>query len=178
MKYINSMRPKYALFALFIFLGASPAFAQLPQIIGSGLQSGSAARYSYVTQGDQSIEVDVWGTVRFPGRFEVPLDANLGDLIALSGGPLNTTRDSRLVSRITTVRISRGINSNRSVVFEQDFQNLLNLQGSFPNLENGDVIMIETIDTSKNQWVTQWLLPLSQLTATIVLIVLRANQVN
>lgn len=170
------MKNVLCLFALFLI--STPVFGQIvpPGGILNDLRSGSAARYSYVTQGEQSIEVDVWGTVRFPGRFEVPLDSDLADLIALSGGPNMTSRDTRIVTSRTIVKVSRESGSNRSVVFEQEFDNLLNLQGSFPSLETGDVVMIETLERSKNQWLREWALPVAQLTATIFLIIYRRDQ--
>ena len=62
---------------------------------------GSAASYYYVSKpGELTMQVNIWGSVRNPGRYEVPTSTDLIQLVSFAGGP-NQGAD------MSDVRVSR-----------------------------------------------------------------------
>lgn len=86
------------------------------QVSGGGfaptLPSASAASYFYVSKpGELTMQVNVWGYVAHPGRYEVATSTDLIQLISYAGGPipdakLDEVKVTRFLKRDTG--ISRG----------------------------------------------------------------------
>jgi hypothetical protein len=104
------------------------------------LPSASAASYYYVSKpGELTMQVNIWGYVRNPGRYEIPTSTDLVQLVSFAGGPsqgadmndVHVTRFLRKESGITRQRIS------------VDLENLENVELSKLTLYPGDTIFID-----------------------------------
>ena len=97
----------------------SLAFAQSNESgLGANPPSPSAASYYYVAKpGELTIQVNIWGDVQKPGRYEVASTTDLVQLISYAGGP---TREANL----SDVRISRYVKTHSGIQKQQIVVNL------------------------------------------------------
>lgn len=109
--------------AILLLLGASSFMAAqgTESGMGSVLPSASAASYYYVAKpGELTMQVNIWGDVQKPGRYEVASGTDLVQLISYAGGP---TREANLgevrISRF--VRTQAGRNKQLVLVNLEDF---------------------------------------------------------
>lgn len=117
--------------------------AQLNQSgLGSTLPSPSAASYYYVAKpGELTMQVNIWGDVQKPGRYEVASTTDLVQLISYAGGP---TREAKL----SDIRISRYV---KTIAGLQKQQLSVNLEDFFRTdeaklaLQPGDAIYIDYV---------------------------------
>lgn len=56
------------------------------------LTSQQGGFYNYGDKDKVNIEVNVWGYVKFPGKYLIPKGSTIMDLISYSGGPLTETK--------------------------------------------------------------------------------------
>lgn len=132
----------------------------------------AAAYYNYTRTGDVSVIVNIWGTIRFPGRYELTKGSNLGDAVSLAGGPSDTGERPDEFDRVITVTLSRqGING-REVIFQSELSQIVESKVGLPVLLDDDVLYINTVSTSKATFRNVYL-PAANLLATGLLIVLR-----
>ena len=80
-------------------------------------RSNIAAYYYYAEPGDLTMQVNVWGTVRYPGRYEVKNGTDLGQLLSYAGGP-QLTRRREQDEQIITVRVSGSNEQRRQIIYE------------------------------------------------------------
>jgi len=109
----SSSARNVVLIGLFFTIGTVASHAQ---IMGGGfsstMPSASAASYYYVSKpGELTMQVNIWGYVRNPGRYEVPTSTDLIQLLSFAGGPspdakLDQVKVTRFLKRDTG--ISRG----------------------------------------------------------------------
>ena len=64
-----------------------------------------------------NIKVSVWGYVKFPGKYIVPVNSNLRDLVSIAGGP---TPDAYL----DDVRLVRTLADSTQQVFNYNFSRI------------------------------------------------------
>jgi hypothetical protein len=109
---------------------------------GNPLQQASQPSYYYIARpGEITMQVNLWGDVLKPGRYEVPISTDLIQLISLAGGP---TREADL----SEVRISRyaksaaGLSKYQVKVNLEDF--LKTDEAKLPLL-NGDAIYVDYV---------------------------------
>ena len=75
------------------------------QTLGDLISSSTAAFYKFADPTDITIEVKVWGSVQYPGLYEVRQGTRLSTLLTLAGGPVGGS-DSRM-RRTYTIRVWR-----------------------------------------------------------------------
>ncbi len=56
------------------------------------LRNNPGALYDYSDPQSVNIKVAVWGFVKFPGRYIVPVNTKVSDLLSLAGGPVSEAR--------------------------------------------------------------------------------------
>ncbi len=62
----------------------------VPYALSQGsISTGNASFFKITKQGEYSITVNLWGYVRVPGRYEIPSDCDIIQLISFAGGPSN-----------------------------------------------------------------------------------------
>jgi len=88
-----------------------------------------------------NIKVAVWGFVKYPGRYFVPINTTVTDLLSLAGGP---TDDAHL----DQLRIYRVAEDGTNELYQFDYDDLmwedqLRLKKrSIPDLQAGDILVV------------------------------------
>jgi hypothetical protein len=135
-------------------------------------RASNAAYFNYTRVGDVAVTVNIWGTIRYPGRYELTKGSDLGDAVSLAGGPADIGDRPKEYARSISVTLSRqGING-RQVIFQSDLSQIVESKTSLPVLQDDDVLYVNTVTTSKTD-ITRILLPAMNLVATTLLIVWR-----
>lgn len=124
---------------VFNFLG----FSQNEDIqIGSSFvrAQSNGAYYDYSDPEAVNIKVDVWGFVKYPGKYVIPVYSKLTDLLSLAGGP---TEDAHLED----LRILKAGENNNQDIFHYDYNELMweeKIQSTIknPSIQAGDILII------------------------------------
>jgi hypothetical protein len=98
-----------------------------------------SAYYNTAKPGDVMMQINIWGFVAKPGRYEVPVTTDLIQLISFAGGPQE-------YSRMDNVKITRFEKIDTAVVIKEIFVNLSDATKVNPasfKLCQGDVIEID-----------------------------------
>jgi NADH:ubiquinone oxidoreductase subunit F (NADH-binding) len=85
------------------------------------------------------MEVNLWGYVRNPGRYEVPISTDLVELLSFAGGP---TQGASL-DDVKIVRGIRGGSTIRKVEFRINLDRMERLDDKALDLEPGDTVLME-----------------------------------
>jgi len=108
--------------------------------IGSGNPNTSAAAFYYVSKsGELTMQVNIWGAVQRPGRYEVPTSTDLVQLVSYAGGP-------NIDAAIDDVRITRLNKKEKDVIKSEyyvDLEKLSTTEESKLELNPGDTIFID-----------------------------------
>lgn len=140
---INRVIPILLLGILFVAAGASESHAQVQnELIRS--RYSPAAYYNYAEEGELTMLVSVWGTVRNPGLYEVPEGTHLSTLFSVSGGP-SVSQRTRRQERTINIRLVRDVGGEREVIFESIMRNDIIVEDADPLLLEGDVLTVETV---------------------------------
>ncbi len=116
------------------------AVAQMETNLGASHSGASSAAYYYISKpGEITMSINLWGYVRNPGRYEVPISTDLIQLLSYAGGPL---ADADLGS----VKIARAVRRDdaiRTVEYTVNLRHLDKLDEKARDIEPGDTIFIE-----------------------------------
>jgi hypothetical protein len=106
-------------FALAQILTTSDTKAQLTSGgLAPTLPSASAASYYYVSKpGELTMQVNVWGYVHNPGRYEVPTSTDLIQLLSFAGGPIQD-------AKLDEVKVTRFLKRDTGISRGEFFVNL------------------------------------------------------
>lgn len=127
------------MFALLIPVQGS---AQLESGIGPALSGSSPAAYYYISKsGEITMPINLWGYVKNPGRYEVPISTDLVQLVSFAGGPL---ADANLTD-VKITRVMRRDTQLRKVEFTVNLKHLDQIDEMALNLQAGDTIFIDNI---------------------------------
>jgi protein involved in polysaccharide export with SLBB domain len=112
---------KKLLFTL-LFTFSVLAFGQNGDIqIGSSmnqLRQSQGALYDYSDPESVNIRVSVWGFVKFPGKYIIPINSTVNDLLSFSGGP---TDDAHL----TKLKVIRMAEDSSQMVINLNYEDIL-----------------------------------------------------
>jgi NADH:ubiquinone oxidoreductase subunit F (NADH-binding) len=105
--------------------------------------------YNYSASSGCDLMVSVWGYVGNPGRYKVPCETNLLDLLSFCGGPLTRGGSESYLYRIKIVR-KGGVDRENEIaeVFEIDLDKYLELRDT-PTITSelllfpGDLIIVD-----------------------------------
>lgn len=100
--------------------------------------------YFYVLPGEVSTQVSILGTVRAPGFYTLSDGIDLGEALALAGGPLVASQNAE-VERIVTIRLYRGEGA-RELVYESTLDGFARDASAHPRLADGDLIEVATTE--------------------------------
>ncbi len=84
--------------------------------------------------------INVWGQVRNPGRYEVPISTDLVQLLSFAGGPM----PDALLSAVKVSRIVRREDAIRIVEYVVNLEHLDKLDEKARDLEPGDTVFMDT----------------------------------
>jgi len=112
-------------------------------LLGKNQKQPTAALYDLSNPLGVNIEVNIWGFVRFPGRYIVPIKTTFMDLMSYAGGPMES-------SNLADIRIIRNpVNiSEKPKIIKLDYNDLFwedkisGVSKVNPELQTGDVILI------------------------------------
>ncbi|MGZ8887636.1 MAG: SLBB domain-containing protein [Nitrososphaeraceae archaeon] len=124
-------------------LFAIPLFAQVDQQIGrtrDQFNSYYGNFYDYSDPTTINVKVSIWGYVRSPGKYIVPIYTTVPDLISYAGGPVEE-------SNLDDVRIYRVDKNANEEIIKLNYTDLLhedqlNKNKVNPNLKAGDILII------------------------------------
>lgn len=141
----------FLLIGVFFFLIAPSAQAQDFGRVEE-TETNADSYFFYVVPGEATIEVQVMGTVRHPGLYRLGQGADLGQLLALSGGPILDVRE-RDRAREATIRLYRAQAGGEELVYEAGFEaSIADRSTSYPELQNGDVMTVEVVERQRITW--------------------------
>jgi protein involved in polysaccharide export with SLBB domain len=89
--------------------------------IGSSLnqlRQSQGALYDYSDPESVNIKVAIWGFVKFPGKYIIPINSTVNDLLSLSGGP---TDDAHL-NELKLIRIAE---DSSQVVVDLSYEDVM-----------------------------------------------------
>ena len=112
-------------------------------ILGKSNKQTTAAVYDLSDPTGVNVEVSLWGTIRYPGRYRVPVNTTFLDLMSYAGGPLET-------SNLEDIRILRESNNQakKPEVIKLNYNDLLwedkvkSTSRINPMLQAGDIILV------------------------------------
>lgn len=108
-----------------------------------------AAYNTFFQPGEATVQVQVLGSIGRTGMWEVGVSVDLGQLIALAGGPTATLyTESQGSSRSHsegTVKLYRQTGGRRDLIYEASIDQMLMEPEHYPPLRDGDVLLLETI---------------------------------
>jgi hypothetical protein len=100
----------------------------------------SAASYYYVSKpGELTMQVNVWGFVRSPGRYEVPTSTDLIQLLSYAGGPIQD-------AVLDEVKVTRSLTREAGVTLREfyvDLEDLTQIDPANLVLYPGDTVFID-----------------------------------
>jgi hypothetical protein len=138
-------------------------------------RSNIAAYYYYAEPGDLTMQVNVWGTVRYPGRYEVKNGTDLGQLLSYAGGP-QLQRRRKQDEQIITVRVSRTNDQRRQIIYETEIDSMITSSAEYPVMQEGDVITVEAVEDPGFTW--QDIVGVVGSAASIGLLIVRAMEIS
>ncbi len=129
---------------VFPLLFSSAVFAQDSELqVGSNtaqLRQNQGAFYDYSDPTSLNIKVSVWGFVKYPGKYIIPVESSVYDLLSYAGGP---TEDAHL----DDLRIFRSAADSMPSMIKFNYNDLLwdeNLKEfkNAPGLDAGDILLV------------------------------------
>jgi hypothetical protein len=133
------------LFALLLILSVKEIFSQYDDlIIGKSSKTVMAAVFDLSDPNGINIEVSLWGFISSPGRYIIPYNSTILDLLTYSGGPLEN-------SNLKDVRLIRPGNDSlktKAKIIKINYEDFLwnedvkQLKIDNPTLQNGDMIIV------------------------------------
>jgi hypothetical protein len=165
------MKTKLVLFPI-LFLFVASSFGQNTELGTGGFQTGRyGGFFDYSDPTTLNIKVAVWGYVKYPGRYLVPIYTTVSDILSFAGGPEDG-------AHLDDVRLYRPEGDNAEEMINLDYSDLVyeeNLKKNRlnPNLKAGDTLILPG---SPRYYFREWLgISLSILSAVVSLTILILN---
>lgn len=145
------MYSRFLVAFVFVVSVMTPVLEARGQVVGrvEQTQSNSNAYFYHVLPGAMTVQVKVMGVVRAPGLYEVSQNTTLGQVLALSGGPLLGVLDGS-EGRTVTIRLLRP--GAQAAVYEASFDRSMTRPEEYPVLLDGDTVTVEVIETRGFNW--------------------------
>ena len=138
-------------------------------------ENNGGAYHSFYELGEATVQIQVLGSIGVTGLWEVGISIDLGQLIALAGGPTATlnqeTQGSTRSYSDGTVKLYRRAGGRRDLIYEAEIDRMLMEPEHYPPLQDGDVLVVETVTYRQNRltWRDAFLI-LNTVISTAVLI--------
>jgi hypothetical protein len=107
-------------------------------------QNSTAAFYDLGDPTGINMEVNIWGFVRFPGKYKLPYTTTFLDLMSFAGGPLENSN----LEDIRILRQGQDSLNNKTELIKLNYNDLLwenkieSNKKMNPQLKSGDVVLI------------------------------------
>ncbi|MGH2574121.1 MAG: SLBB domain-containing protein [Ignavibacteria bacterium] len=136
---------KLTFLTIIVLLNFNSVFSQDDDlIIGQNSTKTSAALYDLSDPTGVNIEVNLWGTVKLPGRYRVPINTTFLDLLSYAGGPIENSK----LDDIRIFRPSKDTLTVRNQVIKLNYNDLLwgervrTEKKLNPTLKSGDIVIL------------------------------------
>ncbi len=172
---------KVLLFILFILLAHGLSAQTKDVTLGAKyseyIQQRRGGMYDYSDPETLNMKVAVWGFVKYPGKYIVPINTSVNDLLSYAGGP---TDDANL----DDLRLYRVMPDSTQHLFSFNFNDLLwadkleQSQRKIPKLQGSDLLVVPG---SPRLYFKDWFrLGLSIFTSVIslALLIIRIKKIN
>jgi hypothetical protein len=107
---------------------------------------GAGGVYRYVDLGERFVSVGIYGSVRFPGLYEVPVGTDVNTLMSMAGGAQLPWDRRQQDTRTVYFKLFReGPSGESDLFYEYQMEDVLS---SIPNdieLQGGDVITVDSV---------------------------------
>ena len=123
--------------------------------------------------GRPTMLVYVWGSSSTPGIWKVEQDVDLLELLSSAQIPNFGSTDNSSKTTVN-VRVFRSSGGNRVEIFQSEMNDLLLSGKIYPELQENDIIMIES--KTKQRFNLQTVFSAIGAAASLVLLVIRINQ--
>ena len=147
--------------AVWLGIGIQPC---LGQVQGDGLVI-DYARPGYATK-----VIYVWGAVATPGIWRVEREVGLLELLSVAR-PSGIGTEQPGLRDDTTVRLYRDAGGERNQVYEEDLEHIVKSAETYPILQEGDILVVETRTRRRINW--QMVTSLVGTASSLVLLYLR-----
>lgn len=108
--------------------------------------STAGGYFTYFLPGERTSQVSVLGAVRAPGLYIVSAGTDLGEIVALAGGPAVGVLTSE-IERTVTIRLFRTTTGGtREVVYEQTADAFARDGGGYPQMSDGDTVEVAVFE--------------------------------
>lgn len=129
-------------FYSFLFLNTS-VNAQDKYQIGSDLKNLRQTQGGYFDYSDPSgvnIKIQLWGYVKYPGYYIVPINSTISELFSYAGGPL-------VDAKLEDIRILKTLEDSTVIMNKLNYNDLmweesLTAPIDFPKLNAGDIVIV------------------------------------
>ena len=172
------MLKKISVLMFFIVLCSSQIYSQDDSYQLGSTNPGFRSQGGYFDYSDAktvNFTVSIWGYVKYPGRYLVPISTSVSDLLSYAGGP-NTDAE------LDNLRIYRKGEDNADKLIKFSYNDLLwenNLEVSkrfVPELQANDILMVPgTPRYFFSEWLSVFLSFLSAI-STVVILILNLNK--
>jgi len=141
MKFLTSLT--LAVLTIIGFSGTSSAQIDSSLILGLSQKNSTVSVFDLSDPTGINMEVNLWGFVRYPGRYRVPVNTSFMDLLTFSGGPIED-------SNLDDIRILRNLNDStkKATVIKINYDDLLwedqvsTKSKPNPVLQPGDLVVV------------------------------------
>jgi len=108
------------------------------------LRQNQGAFYDYSDPTSINIKVSVWGFVKYPGKYIIPVESNVYDLLSYAGGPTDDAHlDDLRIFRTTADSSQTMIKFNyNDMLWDENLKEFKNA----PGLEAGDILLVPGSD--------------------------------
>ena len=114
------------------------------------LNTNVTTYYHFAQPGEATIQVFVLGA-GLPGLYEIGEGTDLGSLFILAGGS-GLDRQQAGVRRRVTIRLFKENMPQRTLAYEASLADLLATPGTYPSLEDRDILQVEIIEKRRFSW--------------------------
>lgn len=115
------------------------------------IQADGTSYHVFARSGEPTIQVFVFGTVGATGIFQIGIDTDLGQLLAMTGG-VSTGPKVAGERHQVTIRLLRRQGGERTAVYEEPLERMLRNPGAHPDLQDGDVLEVNTEIRTRKNW--------------------------
>jgi hypothetical protein len=135
---------KLFLFSLLVLLCGNIKAQISGYELGSSLERRYNQQTGYFDLSDPesvNIKVSVWGFVKYPGKYMVPIYTTITDLLSYAGGPSNDAHlDDLRIYRVNEDQTQQLIKINyEDLMFESELNSKYK---TVPTLETGDILVV------------------------------------
>jgi protein involved in polysaccharide export with SLBB domain len=111
----------------------------------TGLSTAQAAAFYYIAKpGEITMQVNVWGFVQKPGRYEIPISTDIVELLSFAGGPMQYAK----LDEVKIIRLADSTGAGRRDILV-DLTEPEEMTANNLTLRAGDTIFLD-----HTSWVT------------------------